>query len=173
MSKAWFPWALLLVALGVNSCAKDSQPDQAVSLAGAGGPPQVQPQRVALVNGHLWLEGCVVKYESQGRTFSLPTALSQPCVLSVDFQGGPAVIRTNWGDALLVVRSKEKGTRESASDPKECDTVVQGVLVASERLLLSPPMESFAACGAGPFDKKLYEVLAAQAYERAQFKPRQ
>jgi len=91
--------------------------------------------------------------------------------MSVDFEGRPAVIHSQWGDSLVVVSSKERAQPPGSSALKECDTFVQGVLVTGERVVLSPAMEGFAACGAGPFDKNLYDDLAARAHKSLQSKP--
>jgi hypothetical protein len=176
---------VLPLVLEMNACSEGAQPDRArqseapateakavVEPAGIAaslsGSTHARLQQLILPNGRLWLDGCTVKYASQGRTTSVPTELIPPCVVSVDFDGRPAVIHTEWGGFLLIVSSREKSQQPDASTGRECDTVVQGILIAEDGVFASLPMGSFAACGPGPFDKKLYEALAAQAHKGAQ-----
>lgn len=147
------------------NAARAARPEE--SAAGSVISPQPQPQQLLVGDGRLWLEGCTVKYESEGKTSSIPLDLKTPCAVSVDADGKPAMTHTKWGISLLVVSSRKIEQQTDGLSPGDCDTRIQGVLIAGNTMLVSPQAESFAMCGSGPWDEKLYHILASRAHTGA------
>jgi hypothetical protein len=107
----------------------------------------------------LVLTGCRLEAELPGagrqtRDIDLPGACR-----FVTTTSGAQVVKTDQGDAVLVVSSQPLEGR-----PGDCDTRVRAVVLKNDRLSISSEQQVIRMCGAdGPFDSLMFHALAASA----------
>ncbi len=147
-------------------------PAQAAAAPETPAPPRVEPDQPAAATAapsqattalvgpaRLLLRGCRLEAELPGaepqtREIDLPGG----CVF-VTTTAGAQVVKTDQGEALLVVSSQPLEAR-----PGDCDTRVRAVVLKGNRLSVSSEQQVMRMCGAaGPFDSLLFHSLAASA----------
>lgn len=96
-----------------------------------------------------------VRPAAAGASVALKPALSLPCHFVVDTNGKPQVVATPQGGVLLVASFDRR------PDSRFCDTRVRAIIVTAADATLSVGEQKIRSCDRGPFDTKMFFVLAA------------
>jgi hypothetical protein len=105
----------------------------------------------------LTLSGCVLKMDSgdDHDTYDIP--LPGNCRFIVERDGTPQIVETLLGPVLLVASSFP------LTDSRLCDTRIRAIVVQKGRVLISQGEQRIRSCATGPFDTKMFHVLAGSA----------
>lgn len=135
---------------GAPSAAERAQPTP---------PPPSKGATAVVGQARLVLRDCRLEADwSGGERQTKDIDLPGGCAF-VTTPSGAQVVKTDQGDALLVVSSRPLQGR-----PGDCDTRVRAVVLKGDRLIVSSEEQVMRMCGAdGPFDSILFHTLAASA----------
>lgn len=137
-------------------------PPAAVPASGAA--PTAKGISATVGKAKLVLRGCQLEVAWAGAAPTTTDAdLPEPCLFVTTRSGAAQVVKTDHGQALLVVSS-----RRDASSEKDCDTKIRAVVVKGDRVAVSrekqEEKQEIATCGTdGPFDTLLFHTLAESA----------
>jgi|AVFP01.1.fsa_nt_gi hypothetical protein len=148
-------YMLVLVATTSISCAGDASNvkpmamDQEHAIR--------QGDKVATVgNSTLRLKECDLSVETGSSVSTHRVKLPVSCRFIVDRDGQPQTVNTDLGPTLLIASSYPLPTS------RFCDTRVRAVTVRENGILVSDKEQRIRTCSKGPFDNKMFHVLAQQ-----------
>jgi hypothetical protein len=102
----------------------------------------------------LQINNCVLSVRSNGFNAAYEIKLPSACRFILDKGGDPQIVETVSGPTLLIVSSAP------LADSPLCDTRVRAVVVENKRVLISQGEQRIRSCSQGPFDAKMFHVLA-------------
>ena len=105
----------------------------------------------------LQVEDCQLRVRSDQLNAIHPTGLPGACRFVVGKGGGAQVVETSFGPTLLIASFARQ------PDSRFCDTRVRAVVVRSNQVLISQDQQRIRSCARGPFDTKMFHVLARSA----------
>jgi hypothetical protein len=133
--------------------AQASKVNPSVERDGATDRPGRANARVAGVT--LRLSGCTLLVQRRApETTSVMLPLEGDCRFILERSGVPQVVMTTVGPALLVAASQPH------PDGKRCLTRVRAVVIGESEVGVSDQEQRIRSCAAGPFDAKMFHVLA-------------
>ena len=102
----------------------------------------------------LTISGCVLKMDSRDDHDTYEIPLPGNCRFIVDRDGTPQIVETLLGPVLLVASSFPLTGR------RLCDTRIRAIVVQKGKVLISQDEQRIRSCATGPFDTKMFHVLA-------------
>jgi hypothetical protein len=102
----------------------------------------------------LQIDDCVLRVHSNQFNAVYEINLPGACRFVVSKSGAPQIVETGLGPTLLIVSSAP------LADSRLCDTRVRAVVVQNNRVLISQDEQRIKSCARGPFDTKMFHVLA-------------
>jgi hypothetical protein len=105
----------------------------------------------------LQIDDCELRVQSDQFNAVYEMKLPSACRFVVGKGGDPQIVETGPGPTLLVVSSAP------LADSRLCDTRVRAVVVQNNYVLISQDEQRMRSCARGPFDTKMFHVLARSA----------